>query len=182
MTNSEFSGNIILSPNDLRKQFLYASQNYGTLYAVYAQFEITNNILNKVNLYLENYKGLINIGFKEADITAYQIDNPFEKRKLSLILPVQGLKSTKHASIDLSTHNISINDVDDIEAKRMLYKLVSNEKFSGQVFDSEFHYRGGIDPDKTPNIIRNGMYDESITGERIASRVCHTSELKVFRL
>ena len=51
-------------------QFVYASKDYGTFYCVYARFFLDKKkeILEKIELHIENYKGLLDLGFIRQSI------------------------------------------------------------------------------------------------------------------
>jgi len=109
---TNFTGNIFIDDSS-RFQFLYASQNYGTIYAIYAKFNIEEKNeeinLKYVELILINYKGLIQMGFldgKKIDIkTTFDTIQPinysnkikFEDNVLNKMLtPVKGFSKNNY--------------------------------------------------------------------------------------
>ena len=127
--------------NVIDYQFIYASQNYGTFYAIYAQFEIDNNYITRINFELINYKGNINLGFNEHDISPAHTE--VHESKLHLLLNVKGLSPSRFAHITFSEQNkISLDSFDSIYIYRQLIPL-SDSAYKDEVFDSEHYTRSG---------------------------------------
>lgn len=160
-----FSASLALE-NDQRDQLLLASQNYGTFYCIYAQFEVEKNILKSINFNIINYKGLINLGFLANDEPStdgfpnsnnskiYVFD---EGETLFIGIPVKGGTCNKETFFEskniYGSKEIDITNITKVIVFRGLVKNGAKEQ-DEMFFDSEFVYRDGIG-DNVLEIVEN---------------------------
>ena len=182
--------------------FIYGSQLYGTLFGVYGKFtyDISKDksvcYVNGVDLQLLNYEGVMNIGF--CAMSANDIPGDANEKRHYYF----GVKGT---SLD---HSIYVTFPDPIKLDngihtrikfcRVLYPLdgfdtkpkTSTNLQLGEIpnsecFDTEFHYRSGID--YYNNVLRPGMAGykvrkssrESIRTNILVSVRCHESNVNL---
>jgi hypothetical protein len=154
---------------------IYASQLLGTLFGIYGKFYTDDQkkkgccLVKGVYLKLINYKGIINIGFTTPKMTIKLTDNVIN-------FNVQGLKNISEMEIIFdepievergSFKRITFNRIamalpgfePDLSSQSSINKL-SVPKTSAvpnmPYFDTEFHYRDGID--YYDQVLRPGMY------------------------
>jgi len=141
---SDYTGTIDLSDSHKeRNQMIYASQLYGTFFAIYAYFEAesTNNPLhkkiNRIQFNIINYKGPLDIGISE--IKYYVNNRSFEIKVRALIDPL-----TQHEIV--FSNGLLVKKEEEILFLRNLEPLSSKsgDKNKYHVFDSEFYARDGI--------------------------------------
>jgi hypothetical protein len=155
---------------------VYASQVYGTMFAIYGYFRSPKNqpknccLVSGVNLRLLNYKGVVNIGFPDTKGDA--ITNGDD---IIIDFNIQGLRTNDEMEITFS-HPIEFRKPG---RKRIIFnrKLIPLPHFevdqknqdnlsklkrprpssvpATPCFDTEFHYRDGVD--YYDAIIRDGM-------------------------
>lgn len=186
----------LMNRGDSTYHFVYASQLYQTLFAVYAKFIGDPIILpdkrkvfsiSGITLKLINYKGNINIGF-----TSHDAD--WEPDTSTLTFGVRGISTTVDKDIEFEDHII----VEDgkrfpIIFSRVLFPLpdfegyledrngssvngsqIKSEPPISQLFDTEFNDRDGIDFYNRE--LKPGMFDPShgIVGNR-----CNFSDINL---
>jgi hypothetical protein len=166
-----FNSNIRLTANDNnRYQTVYASQSYGTFYAVFAKFTVLDildnegqvvpkkKLLEKINLKLINYKGLLNISLEkgsEKDPNAYE--RRTDSKSLLIKIKVKGAADGELNTEDeiLFNEPVVIEDGMFVSIIRELLTLSGktneefmddseNTPFVGGVFDDEFYERDGV--------------------------------------
>ncbi|NVJ46013.1 MAG: hypothetical protein HWE07_02765 [Cytophagia bacterium] len=145
----KFIGNINLTNKD-DYQAIYASQLYGTFFMVFAKFtceyssEKKAYIMQKIDFRLVNYKGLINIGIKSVQGIEKRVD--LKNNQYNLVrLELQGLKTdSKDKSLPCSGFELKQGDCLVID--RTTVKMHNGTALNQNVFDEEFYYRHGIEP------------------------------------
>lgn len=143
--------------------FVYASQLYGTLFAVYANFSGSNNgssfTVDTITLRLLNYKGVINIGFT-GDV---HVQND------TIDFGVIGASTKDELVIKLSTPMVvGQGRQSPLTFNRILHPLADFNAYQSSsvgalpyapptttLFDSEFYERDGVDFFKSD--VREGM-------------------------
>jgi hypothetical protein len=153
-------------------QFVYASQLYGTLFGIYANFEhVTNGAdldVTTVRLKLVNYQGVLNIGFT-ADEPVYKEDEAkfyFGVRGGSIVTDLPPFVFTNRIKVERGTPFF-------LTFCRMLYpmskfqfplgerptpaEVLDADVPGGAYFDSEFYCRSGFD--YFNGVDRPGMYN-----------------------
>jgi hypothetical protein len=157
--------------------FIYASQLYGTLFALYGKFNTApaadgSCTLQSVEIRLFNYHGVINMGFVAVNPTAYE--EPLNK-KPRVVFCVQGTSSflAPPAVNFPATYVFKPGDRKVITFDRCLYPLpgfapvmgtanrntttpIQGGPPDGGLFDTEFQARSGDDYFNNP--LRYGMY------------------------
>lgn len=146
-------------PNDPEKfkdvyHFLYASQVYQTLFAVYGKFEFSVNDLKVkgVDLQLLNYQGLMNVGFCEVDPN----DIPNTRKTEDFYFGVQGGSTKRSIYLEVTDPAGNPTEIQLTKGKhtrivfsRILYKLPNFDPSKIDVnsiwFDTEFHSRSGTE-------------------------------------
>lgn len=144
---------------------IYASQLYGTLFAIYGSFDISEEKnkcchVKKISLKLLNYKGLFNIGFHQNSIKVDVTD-----KKNVIEIPLQALSKKYEMEILIKQPiRVEIQDFKRVVFRRFLYPIEefgvdmgSQEKIANlkklksasipnqPFFDTEFNYRDGVD-------------------------------------
>ncbi|MBA4053137.1 MAG: hypothetical protein C0490_00340 [Marivirga sp.] len=182
-------------------QFIYASQLYGTLFAIYGRFKTTTKgkacKINELTLTLLNYQGVINIGFTPdkpyypPHYSQKAKDEKSEERESMLYFGVMGLSMLREKIIPIKPALIiEEGERHKFTFNRILYRL---EGFSGNnppvktggdfgkpdgkvpdtpFFDAEFHARSGVDYFQNP--LRPGMADY----EHLTLKHLHTTIAK----
>lgn len=165
-------------------QFLYGSQLYGTLFAVYGMFDcdpFMNNTtkINTIIFRLINYRGNVNMGLlnegdykpkRRVDKEGRNSIELFVKPLLSSVDPVHFTFNGKGLEVkngqQLTFQRLAVPWDERLDSKTETGK--SQEKI---FFDSEFNYRDGFyqEPEKP----RDGHFDKKEHG--IASPRCHYS-------
>ncbi|WP_420400614.1 hypothetical protein [Flagellimonas sp.] len=167
--------------------FIYGSQLYGTVFAIYGKFNIEPEadgnkcIVLSIELKLINYKGLINIGFTKRKPILH-------RDRKSIFFGVQGASKITTQTICFRDPLVVGSAPYDLIFKRLLYPL-KGFKFSlrerlchGNIekplgkpiphkkyFDSEFYYRNG--DEYFYRALRPGMYGfEGVTLKKIAKK------------
>lgn len=171
---NEYSTNIRISPGmGNRSQLLFASQSYGTFYAIYAKIttievwdeskepkELLEDLvkIERIELELINYKGLINMSLKSASIEG--CNGSHNKQQLDLKITLQGAV-LKNPNTELTI--IDFYEIPDqllyhecnLEVRRELRSLTGHtwqeledaknpESTVGGVFDEEFFHKNGL--------------------------------------
>ncbi|WP_299684209.1 hypothetical protein [uncultured Dokdonia sp.] len=176
---SQLSGTFILNDNG-RYQAIYGSQNYQTYYTIYANFTFENDILQTIDLELINYKGIINMGFLNPNGGDIAVN--LSEDVLVLDMPIKGMTGHTHTQIDVSSKNINISNINNINVFRLLHPLFSHSRhMENNIFDSEFFYRNGIDESPIPRKPIPGRYDypdkNKHEGPKTFGGNCNTSYL-----
>jgi hypothetical protein len=152
MYDVPYSSNFILKEdeNTKRKQFLLASQNYGTFYAVYCKFHYLNGSskIESVSFEIINYKGLFNIGFLDSSSNSNKIALERKGDELVMGIPLCALTGIESTNLD-SKDFVGGKPIETTGIKKfVIYRglqrfngptLLGGEKF----FDQEFNYRDG---------------------------------------
>lgn len=169
------------------RHFIYGSQLYGTVFAIYGKFNIETSQdgdsckVWSIELKLVNYKGLANIGFTKEKSVFY-----IDKYKNRFIyFGVQGASKITEQIIRFDKPIVVTSKACHLTFKRLLYPLKGFE-FSlkerlkhgniekplskpiphKELFDTEFYYRNGDEYYYTA--LRPGMYGfDGITLEKI---------------
>lgn len=150
-----FTGYVDLSNNE-NFQEIYSSQLYGNFFGIFSSFQINSNKdncyeLNRMELQLFNYKGVVNMGISNAEI--FKV----EEGKFIIKLEVQALN--EQDSCGFNCNNISIPKGSKILIDRRLKKMHADCKaLRNGLFDNEFYYREGGDvyPERQPKPLEWG--------------------------
>ena len=143
--------------------FLYASQVYDTMFGIFGIFdgkEIDGAfVIEKISLELVNYRGLINVGFTEDPLTYGKAPEQLSKQPFqenSLYFFVQGTSLITNKDLGLNDPiKVSKGQRQSLTFNRMLCPLPEtlaplgdgpgSKTPHGNIFDSEFYYRNGVD-------------------------------------
>jgi hypothetical protein len=152
-------------------QFVYASQLYGTLFAVYGRFDsvISENrcTLKRLALRLINYKGVLNIGFTNHEPLFVESSEGGD-----VYFGVKGTSKKRETKVNFETPIVLEHGTRfRLTFHRILYPMVGNppeytidtkygepgklDVDADEVFDSEFFDRSGVD--RFSNPLRPGM-------------------------
>lgn len=129
-----------------RHQVIYASQLYGTFFAVAAKLKIETGILSEIDLTLVNYKGLYNIGLLDLTKPSFDVDiNGHATLKLHLSAMTGTHGNGKSVSVD--GKNTPISKLSSMTVSRKLHPFGDNAEITDHLFDnffdSEFYERDG---------------------------------------
>ncbi len=176
--------------------FVYASQLYGTLFALYGRFRIeeasdkSQCVVKEVSLDLFNYVGAINMGFT-ADQPVFdptQKDGPcifFGVRGTSMlrekVVPFPAdfiVKKGEHVRLAFDRILFPLPDfgfepTEDRDTSQPLKELVPNTP----VFDTEFQGRSGADYFNSPE--RPGMVGHKIGTDKLTMENLAAKKLKI---
>lgn len=143
----ELIGNVNLSNSD-DYQSIYASQLYGTFFAVYAKFEVADinpsdgvYKLTGLRLKILNYKGIVNLGIVQGHLLP--VENNYNEPKADgwrLILELQALGGSTDCIIQCQSNEFKKGD-SFLGVDRRLKELPN---MGGFIFDNEFNYREGF--------------------------------------
>jgi hypothetical protein len=158
-------------------QFVYASQLYGSLFALYSCIKPSEVVstptgceVKNIDLNLFNYQGALNIGFTEEAPLCFKKDSIYY-----VIFGVRALSSLRSAPV---TCNIPVSSATPTRVKffRFLYRTLEfagvdettiddfgtlkNPLPDASVFDSEFYSRSGAD--SFVNKPRPGLTNETL--------------------
>lgn len=137
-------------------QMVYASQLYGTFFAVYAKIVANKDekCMNSIDLKLINYKGPINLGIHEAtynvkrkkiSIIDHMNGNSLTINVLSVTLWIRALTEQDGCEKPITIEQSINEDETYLEINRKLLPLSENGNcVVDGVFDSEFYYRDGL--------------------------------------
>ncbi|WP_394747123.1 hypothetical protein [Spongiimicrobium salis] len=209
----DFNSNIRLMPSEnSRFQTVYASQSYGTFYAIFARFTVKDifeedsivkkkKLLERVELKLVNYKGLLNMGLvreTEADPNAYEAEAGV--KSLLIKVNVKGAAGGDTTDSDEILFNppVVIENGMYLSLIRELISLAGEDRaeFSenplnpeiGGVFDQEFYERDGLLVRKKETIgFSLNESNESVSGSEYQTivdlnfpgKVCHIGLTKI---
>lgn len=128
-------------------QLVYASQLYGTFFAVGARLSIDGNNLTGIELALNNYKGLYNVGLMSSTRTTWRIDE--RTGVIVLHLKVDNGQNneelTRSVTMELPSA-ISFDNLDALYITRVLHPMSNASAvhhLDENIFDSEFYTRNG---------------------------------------
>lgn len=174
-----YSSNIILKPEFSSIQAVYASQLYGTFFGVFASFHVEESqqdskvrILKKIDFYLINYKGTLNMSIidnfddpeaiQDANIEGFLIklkvghhsESRAYQEKVTLDLEPYGggLEFRENNFLNIERKLIplagegsllEIHESDSEEVIREKIKYNREKSFHNGLFDSEFFERDG---------------------------------------
>lgn len=154
----------VLFRNDLGYQEVYSSQNYGTFYSVYLNFNVETDpdnedliILTEIEFKLINYKGVVNLGISDVEYVISENNEP------KFIIHVQAMVGRR--VFPYGDQEIDLSQLDKtLIIERTLLKLPNfdaNESPNDNsilVFDDEFYYRDG------PNVPRAKLPQAGMIG------------------
>lgn len=179
--NRELSGYFNFKDKDIY-QFMYASQNYGTFYAIYGLLSEDNK---SITFKLMNYKGPINIGFISNTVLVDNSDIEIKNDKiiLKIALEVKGLSKIRETTLTFNS-KINFNALDEIFIERFMHKL---EDATSEIFDSEYYYRSGeknVHPlyhkkDEVTSLVRNFINNKLEKNKKANGGDCNTSSIKI---
>jgi hypothetical protein len=124
-------------------QFVYASQLYGTFFAVYGVFKTSKvtddkRKIDNIILNIINYKGFVNVGLVKAD---------FDKNNNTIELHVRGMVDPKnHIQVNFQGVNVELERGEEFKLYRHLDRLsaAKADVDKDYVFDGEFYNRDGL--------------------------------------
>jgi hypothetical protein len=129
-------------------QVIYASQLYGTFFAIAARLnkDSTGNKLASMDLTLVNYKGLYNIGMLDETRTSF--DSNGNTPKLTVHLSAFAGTHGNGKSIPVDCNHIPLSTLTKMEVNRQLHSFYSggspiSKHLEDNCFDSEFYERDG---------------------------------------
>ncbi len=163
-------------------QFLYGSQLYGTLFAIYGRIDCSaqeNHTYNVkgINFRLINYKGCVNMGFERIELDKEGKNN---NNKLTINIYVRPLKCRDQMKFN---KDFTVQNNTEILIQRwgMPYtERLSHPNEDGEMsrrsifFDTEFNYRDGYY--EVGNPPRDGQEDGS---HPFPSPRCHQSNVRM---
>lgn len=137
-----------LNKNDTTNhQLVYASQLYGTFFAVGAKLSVEGNNLTGIELALNNYKGLYNVGLMTTTRNTWHIED--RTGVIVLHLKADNGQNTDQLTRKLKMHlpsDISFTSLDYLFVTRELHPMSNKslvEHLDENIFDSEFYTRNG---------------------------------------
>lgn len=159
-------------------QIIYASQLYGTFFAVAAKL-IKNpkneDELSSMELSLVNYKGLLNIGMLDETMSSFQ---PNDNSYL-LTLHLGALQKGKHGPgniMKVDCKNTAISSLKSMVVTRELHSFMNHKDpenhLLDDVFDDEFFERDGV------VIRKRDRLDDKITPFAGPKTVCKNTSIK----
>lgn len=189
------------TPTDPVYHFVYASQLYSTLFAVYSRFNITplgdRCRVDSIDLDLFNYNGAVNIGFIDED-PLYKVDG----QNKYVLFGVRGMSTKRSARVSLAVPGqpeviVERNIPTRLTFSRYLYQMFGFyntpadiiDTVTGELdlkvpdldhFDTEFYSRSGSDYYRDP--LRNGQTEtrlKDIAPARVASPRCTQSDVNL---
>lgn len=163
--------NCINLDDSTNAQAIYASQVYGTFFAIYAKIDAKSHDsdnydykLNSVKLIMMNYKGHFDLGITKA-ILLPEFGKDKKQVGAKLKIEVQALHGLGDNSFEVDIHNdfIGLNKKDFIETERYLRPIhmdldtepsIENRDtpIKNGIFDDEFYYREGEILPGEPNV------------------------------
>lgn len=146
---------------------IYSSQNYGTFYAVYINFEASieessNPLITLKNIQFKivNYKGILNLGIENA-----KVFRPVGKNYLEIHVTLQAMNAKRLFKFNEEV-SFKKNEIPALEIKRELIPMrgfqpdLSPNDENVLVFDNEYYYRDSTDlPERRPD--RHGRSTEN---------------------
>ncbi|NKI33153.1 hypothetical protein [Croceivirga thetidis] len=163
-------------------QVIYASQLYGTFFAVSAKLEFNGSLLKSMKLTLVNYKGLYNLGLLDATRTSFELDGG--KAKLTLHLSAFYGVHGNGKELTVDCEDADLTNIVEMDVNRQLHSFYqSGDPLTQHLFnhclDSEFYERDGaaISPrERMDTKIEEIVHDDPHM-ETAASGVCKITSL-----
>jgi len=172
---------------------LYASQLYGTFFGVFGQFLLepippggTDDTRKVKSLHLRvlNLQGVLNIGFSTYDPTFDEVTNDDGTKKLVINMGVRGASRIQEKTLtfkDKLPLQLKKGKRLRIELGRLLFPMTGVEVGPGTnpsqqlntpnqedpYFDSEFHYRNGVDHSYQAGRIGMSTKPDKIPGDKL---------------
>ncbi len=141
---------VIDSSNEVDYQLIYASQLYGTFFAVGALLNLTEDKqkLKSIDLAINNYKGLYNIGFAPHTKNTWKLNEG--TGLMVLYLQAYNGTNTSHLSksIPIELHSeVPLSDLRRFFTTRVVKSFSESSAIKHHLdegaFDSEFYVRNG---------------------------------------
>ncbi len=133
--------------DNINHQLVYASQLYGTFFAVGARLSIDGDNLTGIELALNNYKGLYNIGLMPSTRNTWHMDA--KTGVIVLHLKVDNGQNTgqltRNVTMELP-NAIPFANLDELFVTRELHPMSNSSAVNHldeNIFDSEFYVRNG---------------------------------------
>lgn len=155
--------NLASTENNNYYQAIYGTQLYSTFFSVFAKFHVvkdeneTEKSVEKIEFYLMNYKGDIELGLVEVK---------YENEEFKIY--VKALEKQKGFVLDRKTNPIKFTKNNTTTFRRVLLKMSENGPYKNNVFDSEFYIKDGntiipkIRLDELDEDEINELYDNEI--------------------
>ena len=135
--------------NENDYQSIYASQLYGTFFAVYGKFTLQKStdpkyyLLDTIDLLVINYKGIFNIGISDHKFVYDQTN-----QEAILKLEVRAIYGDKTAEVKCKGAQFKKDGNSFLYVDRRVQFMHSGrEAFKDGIFDEEFYYREGVELD-----------------------------------
>ncbi|CAG2534724.1 MULTISPECIES: hypothetical protein [Maribacter] len=131
-------------------QLVYASQLYGTFFAVGAKFNVLNDQLKSMELAIINYKGNYNLGLLPQTKDTWNCDNKIDANLCLHLKANGGLHGHKPNQSIVVECNTDISSLKKMIVGRSLSPIYEDvptnyeEHLHQPLFDSEFYERDGI--------------------------------------
>ncbi|APQ18029.1 hypothetical protein [Maribacter hydrothermalis] len=145
----EIECNIYLQTPD-RDQLVYASQLYGTFFAVSACLKLSQDgkYLNSMTLSLINYKGLLNIGMLDETKTSWKFEAKTGMGSIVLFLKAMEGSHGHSKSIEVDCKNVELKNFKNLLVSRKLrpfgeHPTSKTAHLNESCFDEEFYDRDG---------------------------------------
>ena len=146
----------VLKNNTKDFQLIYVSQLYGAFFAVGGKLIVSEGTLIDIELTLNNYKGLYNLGIKKETDLEWSMDGDMGCFKLHL--QVDNGKSTDclttKRKVGIKTP-LPIKNINHLLVDRVLYPITHSkpvDHLHENLFDSEFYVRNGSFIGKLPRL------------------------------
>jgi hypothetical protein len=158
LKQNNFDIAINVCKNQTKKhQFLYASQLYGTFFAVFGKLEIKESKLCAIHLRLVNYKGNVRLGMEHATSKSWK--KHAKGHKIKLYLKANDPTTVKGFDQDLKIDCNIDSDLSQLkslviqrELSPMYPEITIEEQLNQEVFDSEFYVKDGLFIVAKPNL------------------------------
>ena len=150
--------------NEKDYQSIYSTQIYGTFFAIYAKFTLSDTdkdyyTLEKIDLVLVNYKGLINIGLTECE---YKYNE--DSKSAILKVEVRALHKNKKLEVDCGNKKFKRDGTSVLDVDRRVLPMKGGKTMENEVFDEEFYYREGVENPK--NMKEGSDYDFEVDSKK----------------
>lgn len=146
----------VIKSNTTEFQLIYASQLYGSFFAVGGKLIVEDKSLVDIELSLNNYKGLYNIGIlKEADL---DWDMQGKMGCFNLHLQVDNGKNPEYLTTKRKVfikEPVALDEIDSLLVDRVLYPISHSkpvDHLHENLFDNEFYVRNGSFIGKIPRL------------------------------
>ena len=143
---------IVKISHNIDYQSIYASQLYGTFFAIYGKFHLKSEdenfyYLDSIDLSIVNYKGLFNILIKDYHF----LPNTPNSNDSTLIIEVRALKGNEFQRVDCKGQRFRKDGSSYLHVdRRVAYLHSRGVALDSGVYDTEFFYREGVDFDVVP--------------------------------